>query len=585
MDWYEWEDGAFETARATRRPVLLFIGASWCRWCKELERDVLNSPEISTLITERFVPIRVDKDKRPDLDTRYARGGWPTLAYLDDEGCLLASDNYLDAPALLERLRLVAERYEENREAIQEFLADRDHEPAAPPKVTRPLVKSELETFELTEEVLDHTTQTLLRTVDSKHGGWGRTQKFPHPEAIDFSLLRWSQTGDGELLKLVRQTLRNMQAGEIHDRVEGGFYRYATRNDWSAPHHEKMLDSNAQRAYAYLEAHQALGEESWRTTAEGILTWMLETLYDPERRCFFGSQDADSAYANVSTREGRRSYGAPPCDQTVYANWNAMAASTFLHAHSVLEEPKYARTALDTLDFLWDKLYDAERGVCHYHDTAPHLPGMLSDQAYTLRAFVDAAQYTGETRFLGSARELADWTIEHLRSSDGSFYDTPHDPTARGGLKRRNRSILENAVLAETLLRLSQMTWVPDYADTAREALTAFGHTYKAYGHYVAGYARAVDLLLNAPVHVAVVGPYGDARCHELLRAALKPYVASRVVQLIDPERDVQLHRRSGFPAQTEEPTAYVCRGRESYAETTDAERLPALMTRTDGTL
>ena len=129
----------------------------------------------------------------------------------------------------------------------------------------------------------------------------------------------------------------------------------------------------------------------------------------------------------------------------------------------------YARTALDTLDFLWDKLFDAERGLCHYFDTAPHLPGMLSDQAYTLRAFVDAAQYTGETRYLDSARELADWTLEHLRSTDGSFYDTPHNPKARGGLKRRDRSILENAVLAEALLRLSQMTWVPDYADTARE--------------------------------------------------------------------------------------------------------------------
>ena len=580
MNWYGWEDGAFEEARATRRPILLFIEASWCRWCKELDREVLSSPEISAFMAERFVSIRIDKDKRPDLDARYARGGWPTIAYLDDEGAQLASDNYIEAPALLERLRLVAETYEENRDAIQEVLADRDKEPTSPPAPMRPLMKTGSPAFELTEEVMDHTTQTLLRTADPEHGGWGRTQKFPHPEAIDFALLRWSETGDRALLELVRQTLRHMQTGEIHDRVEGGFYRYATRMDWSVPHHEKMLDSNAQRADAYLEAHQALGEESWRTTAKGVLSWMLETLYDSEHRCFYGSQDADSAYANISTREGRLTYGAPPRDETIYANWNAMTASTFLHAYSVLGEASYARTALDTLDFLWDKLFDAERGICHYFDTAPHLPGMLSDQAYTLRAFVDAAQYTGETRYLDSARELADWTLEHLRSTDGSFYDTPHNPKARGGLKRRDRSILENAVLAEALLRLSQMTWVPDYADTAREALTAFGRTYKAYGHYVAGYARAVDLSLNPPVHIAVVGPFGDARSHDLLRAALKPYVASRVVQLLDPERDPDLLERSGLPTKTERPTAYMARGRESYAETTDATRLLALMTR-----
>ena len=584
MDWYEWDESAFEAARTTRRPVLLFIGAAWCRWCKELDREVLSSAEISSLISERFIPIRVDKDKRPDLDSRYARGGWPTLAYLDDEGGNLASDNYLDAPALLERLRTVAEAYEGNRGAIRELLAHSD-EPLAVPEQPRPLVKGVEETIDLTVAVIEHTSQTLLRTADKEYGGWGRTQKFPHPEAIDFALLRWSQTGDHDLLELVRKTLRNMQSGEIHDQVEGGFYRYATQNDWSVPHHEKMLDSNAQRAFAYLEAYQALGEEAWRETAEGVLSWMQDALYDPERRCFYGSQDADSAYAHIQTREGRRAHGVPSRDMTLYANWNAMAASTLLHAHSVLEEPRYARTALDALDFLWEELYDSERGVCHYYDTAPHLPGLLSDQAYTLRALLDAAQYTGEARFLSFATELANWTIEHLRATDGSFYDTPYDPAARGGLKKRNRSILENAVLSEGLIRLSLMSWVDDYTDAARDALTAFGGSYKAYGHYVAGYARAVDLCLNAPMHITVVGSFGDPRSHALLSAALKPYVASRIVQLIDPERDAALHERTGLPAKPDEPTAYVGRGRESYAETTDALRLPALMTRTGGTL
>ena len=70
MDWYDWEESAFEAARKTQRPVLLFIGASWCRWCKALDREVLSSPEISSLITERFIPVRIDKDKRPDLVNR-----------------------------------------------------------------------------------------------------------------------------------------------------------------------------------------------------------------------------------------------------------------------------------------------------------------------------------------------------------------------------------------------------------------------------------------------------------------------------------------------------------------------------------
>ena len=128
-------------------------------------------------------------------------------------------------------------------------------------------------------------------------GGWGTQHKFPHPDAIDFALIRWSQTGDEAMRKLVTRTLRHMQEGEIHDRVEGGFYRYATQPNWSVPHHEKMLDSNAQRIYAYLEAWQALGEKDYLTTARRGLSWILETLHDEQTHAFMGSQDADAEYA------------------------------------------------------------------------------------------------------------------------------------------------------------------------------------------------------------------------------------------------------------------------------------------------
>lgn len=582
MRWLDWSDEAFLRARETGRPVLLFVKASWCRWCRELEEEVLADPRVEGLLERSFVPVRVDKDRRPDIDARYTRGGWPTLAWLDESGELLAAENYLDKEALLERLALVAESYPEGGAALRERLAQDERRVCeAEPLRPAPAALGQKERG-LSLRLVDEIAETVLETSDPVHGGWGARHKFPHPESIDFALIRWSQTGDQRMLDLVRRTLRNMQQGEIHDRVEGGFYRYATQPDWSLPHHEKMLDSNAQRLFAYLEAYQALGEPSFRETAEGILRWMTATLHDPRTGAFHGSQDADPGYARLRDLEARKRWGAPPCDRTIFANWNAMAVWALLKASIVLDDERWQEQALATLDFLLESMFDERMGVYHYWDGAPHLPGMLSDQAYVLQALVAAAQYAGRTQYLERAQKLASLSIEHLRSESGGFYDTRYDPYARGGLRRRDRSILENAVMAEALVRLARLSNDRDYEDCAREALASFASDYKRYGHYVAGYARAIDLLFHVPVHVLVVGPFDASGTRALVRAAYKPYFASRIVQTIDPVRDAGLLARFGLPPGDGEPRAYVQRGRESYAETSDPTRLPALMTRTE---
>ncbi|MDP6539167.1 MAG: DUF255 domain-containing protein, partial [Planctomycetota bacterium] len=572
-------------ARERGCPVFLFVKASWCRWCRELEHTVLAAESVAAVLEERFVCILVDKDRRPDVEARYTRGGWPTLAYLDDTGEVLAVDNFMEAEELVARLELVASYFAESRDEIRERIerereeVERLERPAAirpSPAALGPRSAS------LSLEIVEEVARTVRRTADPIHGGWGSRHKFPHPEAIDFALVRWSQTGEQAMLDTVRRTLRRMQAGEIHDSVEGGFYRYATQPDWSVPHHEKMLDSNAQRAFAYLDAAQALGEESFADTARGVLGWMTETLLDESTGAFRGSQDADAAYAHLDTLEARRAKGAPPCDPTIFVNWNAQAVTTLLKAGVVLDDGRWTQLAIDTLAFLLEHLFDERFGMYHYFDGTPHLPGMLSDQAYTLQALVAAAQYTGHNEYLESAECLAKLAVEHLKSESGAFYDTRHDPRARGGMRQRNRSILENAVMAEALLRLSCLAHDPDYEDSAREALGAFVSDYRRYGHYVSGYARAVDLLYNEPMRVTVVGPRTDPLTRSLMRAALRPYVASRVVQTIDPTSDTALAERLGVNVCLDGARAFVQRGRESYAETSDPTRLPAVMTRTE---
>ena len=265
MEWLDWNDDAFATARSRHCPVLLFVKAGWCRWCRELEDSVLSDPEIERRIGADFVAIRVDKDRRPDIDPRYTMGGWPTLAWLDENGEILGADNFLDRQELSKRLAEVSRGYAMGSAAVREQLSRG--------KFPQPEISSEapraskaalgVHQVELSLDIVQKVSASVLETADPIYGGWGKQHKFPHPEAIDFALLRWSQTGDSQMLDLARRTLRKMQGGEIHDQVQGGFYRYATRPDWSVPNTEKMLDSNAQRLFIYIEAYQALGDEEF----------------------------------------------------------------------------------------------------------------------------------------------------------------------------------------------------------------------------------------------------------------------------------------------------------------------------------
>jgi len=563
MAWNEWTDAAFEEARERGVPVLLFLRSSWCRFCRELEARTFGAPEVAPVL-EGLVCVMVDKDRRPDIDTRYRRSGWPTLAWLDADGEVLAFENFVEPDELVSTHQRVL------RGEVREL---------GPEVESAPETLTSQASAELDRSLVQSVVDSLVETADPEFGGWGRRHKFPHPEALHLLTVSWSEGMDEPSLDVVQRTLRHMQDGQIHDRVEGGFFRYATRADWSGPHHEKMLDSNAQRLLAYIEAYQALGDESHRETAEGILRWLKETMLDEETGAFRGSQDAVAEYYNLSTPEARAQRPTPECDPTIFTNWNAMAVCSLLEAGVVLNEPAHTAQALRTLDFLIEALWDERHGMYHYWDGTYNLPCFLADQAYTLRALVAAMQYTGENRYLSVAKRLALVTIEHLQAEDGSFFDTRYDPKARGSLRQRNSSILENAVMADALLRLSHVCFDSDLADKAREVLKAFLPNYKSYGHFVAGYARVVDLLINPPLHVTIIGPRAAEETRALRNAALAPYVASRIVQTIDPDEDVELFAKSGLPAPRDQVArAYVHRGQESYAETSKLERIAALM-------
>lgn len=541
---------------------------------------MLRDARVASVLGERYVCIDVDKDAHPDVDERYRKAGWPTIAWLDADRRVLASASYLAPGEAHEILQRAADAYEKAPETIAAIVSG-----ASPARERASLARTGVgrgrAPLELSSRLVEEISRTIVQSADPVHGGWGTRHKFPHPEALEFAMVRWTQTGDLETRAVVLRTLHHMQAGEIYDEVEGGFYRYATQADWSGPQHEKILDSNAERLLAYVQAFQVFGEPSFLETAEGILRWMHATLLDPETRAFRGSQDADPEYAHLRTVEARARRGAPACDPSIYCNWNATAVCALLECSIVMGEDRHRAQALATLDFLMENLWDAREGMYHYWDGTYNLPGMLSDQAHTLRALVAAMHYAGENRYLSRAEALARRTIERMQAADGAFYDEP-----RGEKNRRRilgRSILDNAVMAEALLRLAWMTREDSFEARARRALASFLSDYKSFGHFVAGYGRAVDLLFHQPVHVTIVGSREDDHTQALRVAALRPYIANRIVQTIDPRQDPGLYALSRLPLpRGQAARAYIHQGRTSYAETSKPERIPALMARVE---
>jgi hypothetical protein len=209
-----------------------------------------------------------------------------------------------------------------------------------------------------------------------------------------------------------------------------------------------------------------------------------------------------------------------------------------------------------------------------YYDGSPHVPGLLGDQAYTARALLDAHEASGDSAYLGRAEELARLLLDRFADNDrGGFFDVWEEADSLGRLAERQKSVQDNAVCAELFIRLHHLTRSEEYKRVAQAALEAFTPSYHTLGYFAAGYAKQVDLLLNPPAEVNIVGAPEDEGARALHRAALTMDVPYRIVQLLDPERDVARLEALFLPPEPA-PAAYVCLGATCSAPLTEPSAL-----------
>ncbi|MGA9937685.1 MAG: thioredoxin domain-containing protein [Candidatus Acidiferrales bacterium] len=300
VDWHEWGEEAFAKARAAGKPVLLDIGAVWCHWCHVIDRESYENPEIAAMINELYIPVKVDRDERPDVDARYqsaisaisGQGGWPLTAFLTPDGKPFFGGTYfppedaMGRPGFKRILAAISDAFEKRR-------AEVDNSAQA---LEQAVAKAEIfqgARGEFDARVVDAVVEAAVRRFDPTHGGFGDAPKFPHSSAIDLLLEREKWPGGENLRAIVEATLNGMAAGGFADQIGGGFHRYSVDERWCVPHFEKMSYDNSELLKNYLHGYQATGNDLYREVAEGTVAWMTEVLSDKERGGFYASQDAD----------------------------------------------------------------------------------------------------------------------------------------------------------------------------------------------------------------------------------------------------------------------------------------------------
>jgi uncharacterized protein YyaL (SSP411 family) len=301
VDWFPWGTEAFEKAQAESKPIFLSIGYSTCHWCHVMERESFESDKIAEILNREFVPIKVDREERPDVDRIYMTfvqattggGGWPMSVFLTPDrqpffgGTYFPPETRYGHPGFSSVLTQIADAWRSQRDQILESARDMTAE------LQRRVAVEPGSATSIDQRLLDSGFYVFRRTFDSQMGGFGGAPKFPRPSVFTFLLRYHSRTKNQEALEMTLLTLREMAKGGMYDQLGGGFHRYSVDERWFVPHFEKMLYDQGQLATSYLEAFQITGDRRCADVARGIFEYVLRDMTGPEGG-FYSAEDADS---------------------------------------------------------------------------------------------------------------------------------------------------------------------------------------------------------------------------------------------------------------------------------------------------
>jgi uncharacterized protein YyaL (SSP411 family) len=488
--WRPWGAAAFAEAAAHDRPVLLLLGAVWCEACRRVEDTTFAEPRVAAILNERFVPVRVDGDRLPHVQTRYIAGGWPTVSFLTPTGEVLWTGVAPDATVFLSSAGGVLAAWTERRGAL--------------------LAEIERRRRALEAAHARHRGGTMLRrsapvdlmrllheTFDARNGGFGPPPRFPQPDVLTFLLGR-ARRGDTDAAAMLTRTLDGILAGELHDAGDGGFFRYALEADWTRPRFEKRLDTNAGLLAVFGPAAAWADRADWADAAGSIVRWADTTLAGADG-LWTHAQHADNEWfaADVATRAGRP---GPPPDPTVLTDRAAAWIEALATAGAALGHAAWVERAASALVALLRTMAAPDDLLFHMREgaAAATLDRLLADPLAAACACTAVARHGGHDALQAEAVRLADGMVRAFWAADGGLCD--HALAERpGALRHAERDFQANARAGRLLLEVWAATDRRGLRSRAEQILALLSPVAPRYGTDAAGFAIAVDAFFGMP--------------------------------------------------------------------------------------
>lgn len=439
VQWMPWGDEAFEKAKSENKPIFLSIGYSTCHWCHVMGHESFEDEEVAKMMNDYLVPIKVDREERPDIDSIYMNvcqmltgsGGWPLTVILTPDrkpffaGTYFPKQSMHGRVGMLELIPKIHELWQTNPQKAIDSAED----------ITEHLSSQKSQAkSKIDKDITNRAFMGLVQRFDPEYGGFGPSPKFPIVHNLLFLLRHWESKSDRKALDIVMLTLNQMRRGGIYDHVGGGYHRYSTDRKWLLPHFEKMLYDQAFMTIVNAEAYQATKKEEYRETAENIIDYVKRDLTSPDG-AFYSAEDADSdgeeglfyTWTNEEIEDAlgddaelfKKAYGILPEGNFTE---ESTGAST---GRNIIFNPQNLRRLADERNevhqVMKDKLNDnlKKLRVIRNRRNRPHLDDkILTDwNSMMIAALAISSSALNNTKHYEMAEEAAEFIIENL--SDG----------------------------------------------------------------------------------------------------------------------------------------------------------------------
>ncbi len=598
VDWFPWGAEAFAEARRREVPVMVSIGYATCHWCHVMARESFSDPATAEELNSRFVAIKVDREEHPDVDAAYLSAasaftgnlGWPLTVFATPDGSAFFAGTYFPPQPVAGRAS-----FRQVLDAVWDAWTARRHEVESDAGRVREALAAAADAATSASDLpddraLDAAVAQLAEAEDPEFGGFGTAPKFPVAPILDFLLSR--PAGHA----LAARTLQSMAESPVRDPVDGGFFRYATRRDWSEPHYERMLYDNALLLDAYARAWQQTGEEWAERTADGVAAFLLGVLRQPSGG-FASAQDSESTidgarvegtYYTVPPAE-RAQLEPPPLDAKVLTGWNGFAIGALARAGRILNRPAWVAAAAKAADAVLSRHLrdDGTLLRASLGDRRSEAGATLEDYGALASGLLELALASGEAGPATAARDLVDLCLD--AAGEGSCpFATPGgvDPVlAATGLAVQvdpSEGAYPSGLssLAQAAHTLYLLTGERRYERAAREGMRMVAaqavRVPSAFGTSLALMSR---LAAEAEQLVAVLPDEGPEPGSELVGA-----VRRHPAPLVAIATETQAAELAGagfelFEARTTRdglPTAYLCRDFVCRLPATSVEELSA---------